>query len=356
MEVLTFLLGILCIILLHKTIKLKRQNFKMLKTNETLIKVASELENFQSLDSIYPKLLKYTIDLIENAEAGSILIYNKDKDVLEYKAAEGFDMEVLKKINLKKEELYLYKSTKLVEPAIIKNPRKFDDRNLHKDSYKKLLENDCLDISVTLSAPIYVDGEFFGVINVDNTRKEDAFSKNDIKVIKYITTQLEAAIKIAKLMDDLKNILKIDYLTGLYNMRSLEETIENLLSSKKYFAFCIIDLNNFKEINDTFGHKKGDEVLKYFAAALKRYFSTDSIVFRYAGDEFAIINFKGIDDLKGKINILREYLNSNPLEGIIIKFSAGYCDFDMCTCLDDVILKADNDMYKEKRKFKLEVI
>ncbi|CCJ32768.1 sensor domain-containing diguanylate cyclase [Caloramator australicus] len=356
MELLNISLSLLCIILLVRTINLKKQNIKVLKTNETLLKVASELENFESLDSIYPKLLKYTIDLIENAETGSILIYSKDKGVLEYKAAEGFDIEILKKINLKKEELYLYKSTRLTQPAIIKNPRKFDDKNLHKENYKKLLENDCLNISSTLSAPIYVDGEFFGVINVDNTRKEDAFNKNDVKVIKYITTQLEAAIKIAKLMDDLKNILKIDYLTGLYNMRSLEEIIENLLSSRKYFAFCIIDLNDFKGINDTFGHKKGDEVLKYFAAALKRYFSNDSIAFRYAGDEFAIINFKGIDELKEKINIFREYLKSNPIDDITIKFSAGYCDSDMCNCLDDVILKADNDMYKEKRKFKLEVV
>ncbi|MCX7904300.1 MAG: sensor domain-containing diguanylate cyclase [Caloramator sp.] len=356
MELLIILLSTLCIILLLKIINLKKQNVKVLKTNETLIKVASELENFENLDSIYPRLLKYTLDLIENAEAGSILIYNKDKDYLEYKAAEGFDIEVLKGVNLKKEELYFYKSTKLIEPAVIKNPKKFDDKNLHKESYKKLLENDCLDISATLSAPIYVDGEFFGVINVDNRRKEDAFSKNDIKVIKYITTQLEAAIKIAKLMDDLKNILKIDYLTGLYNMRSLEETIENLLLSKKYFAFCIIDLNDFKGINDTFGHKKGDEVLKYFAMALKRYFSNDSIVFRYAGDEFAVINFKGMDELKEKINIFREYLYSNTVDGITVKFSAGYCDSNMCKCLDEVILKADNDMYKEKRKFKLEVV
>lgn len=79
----------------------------------------------------------------------------------------------------------------------------------------------------------------------------------------------------------------IDYLTGLFNRRGLNELFECLSSDEK--IHCIyIDVDNFKSVNDIYGHSTGDELLVYIAVLLKRYFP-DYIIVRMGGDEFVIL-------------------------------------------------------------------
>src|SRR4030043_88870 len=81
-----------------------------------------------------------------------------------------------------------------------------------------------------------------------------------------------------------------DYLTGLYNRYYFEEELKRLDSPRLYpINVIIMDINGFKLVNDTFGYKKGDEILKNTAKILKDCFRKEDIVARYGGDEFIII-------------------------------------------------------------------
>ncbi|HAJ95646.1 MAG TPA: diguanylate cyclase, partial [Actinobacteria bacterium] len=81
-----------------------------------------------------------------------------------------------------------------------------------------------------------------------------------------------------------------DYLTGAYNRYYFEEELKRLDSPRLYpISIIIIDINGFKMVNDTFGYKKGDEILKNTAKILKDYFRREDIVARYGGDEFIIL-------------------------------------------------------------------
>ncbi|MCL5071793.1 MAG: diguanylate cyclase, partial [Actinobacteria bacterium] len=81
-----------------------------------------------------------------------------------------------------------------------------------------------------------------------------------------------------------------DYLTGLYNRYFFEEELKRLDSERLYpISIIIADINGFKLVNDTFGHGKGDEILKNTATILKTCFRREDIVARYGGDEFIII-------------------------------------------------------------------
>lgn len=93
--------------------------------------------------------------------------------------------------------------------------------------------------------------------------------------------------------EELKEKADRDYLTGLFNRRSGEEQVGNFLkqieNSKVCHAFIIMDLDNFKSLNDTFGHQIGDLALKEVADVLYRHFHAEDIIYRLGGDEFAVL-------------------------------------------------------------------
>ena len=82
-----------------------------------------------------------------------------------------------------------------------------------------------------------------------------------------------------------------DFLTGLFNRETLEEWVGLYLGSEpeRMQAFLILELDHFKEINDTMGHTKGDEVLRDVAGALRHQFRRDDLIARLGGDEFVIL-------------------------------------------------------------------
>ncbi|OHD93280.1 MAG: hypothetical protein A2019_00815 [Sulfurimonas sp. GWF2_37_8] len=93
-----------------------------------------------------------------------------------------------------------------------------------------------------------------------------------------------------------------DALTELYNRRYFNEVIEEeIMRAKrddKYFSFLMIDIDHFKQYNDTYGHQSGDMVLKKTAEVFKNYSKrTSDFVFRLGGEEFAIL-FSGLDEVK----------------------------------------------------------
>lgn len=79
----------------------------------------------------------------------------------------------------------------------------------------------------------------------------------------------------------------IDYLTGLFNRRGLNELFE-CLSVDENIHCIYIDVDNFKSVNDIYGHSTGDELLVYIAVLLKRYFP-EHIIVRMGGDEFVVL-------------------------------------------------------------------
>jgi len=84
----------------------------------------------------------------------------------------------------------------------------------------------------------------------------------------------------------------LDSLTGVISRQYILDFARTLVSEKKPFAMCMIDLDNFKYINDSYGHKAGDECLKQIASGLQRVVGNDGLVGRFGGDEFIILYLK----------------------------------------------------------------
>jgi diguanylate cyclase (GGDEF)-like protein len=155
-----------------------------------------------------------------------------------------------------------------------------------------------------------------------------------------------------KIQDLLKRIKRLkqlslcDELTGLFNRRKLEEDLQRYIELHKrhniLFSIIMIDIDNFKNINDTRGHIIGDRVLKQVADILKNNIRKSDRAYRYAGDEFIVI----FSHYKSKIEIIRRIRQA--LQDINISISIGVCDLkDKYS--QEILQKIDKKMYEEKR-------
>ncbi len=147
-----------------------------------------------------------------------------------------------------------------------------------------------------------------------------------------------------------------DFLTGAYTRKRSEDYINNLLSKSKKFSVIMIDVDDFKIINDTYGHQIGDKALIELSNILKRVFNEKAVVARIGGDEFLVVTE---NTNKGSVQYsckeVQRLLSSSKNEYInSIKFSFGVA---VCSTITDCSLKklltvSDNNMYINKARNK----
>ena len=105
--------------------------------------------------------------------------------------------------------------------------------------------------------------------------------------------KLDVIKKINFMYSQTKHLSVTDALTGLFNRRHFEDTLEReFLRAVRYknnLSFAIIDIDYFKKVNDTYGHSTGDYILKEVAYLISQTFRKTDMVFRYGGEEFAVI-------------------------------------------------------------------
>ena len=131
-----------------------------------------------------------------------------------------------------------------------------------------------------------------GIIDTDdNYLVFHMFISND-ECFGYIidkTTQINNRLRMRETINKVQKKSRTDFLTEIYNRSGFEETVKNQLnSSPESGILCIMDMDNFKGVNDTLGHPTGDKVLKEFAMLMKETFPEGSVMGRIGGDEFVV--------------------------------------------------------------------
>ena len=157
-----------------------------------------------------------------------------------------------------------------------------------------------------------------------------------------------------------------DSLTGLYNQRTfhslLSKSLEKARHGKAPMSLAIIDLDGFKEINDTYGHLAGDQILQHFTHLIKQQCSEgDAYISRYGGDEFAIIFPKASKELAYlKLESLRQrckHVPSSVSQTDSISFSAGISHYLGGELTESVLFhQADSALYQAKENGKGQTI
>lgn len=156
----------------------------------------------------------------------------------------------------------------------------------------------------------------------------------------------------------LENKLRCDPMTGLYNHSEFYKRLNEIINDKTPFSLAIIDVDDFKRINDKYGHDCGDKVLIRLAEIIKSYCSQTDIACRYGGEEFAII--LPCRTKKEALHVLQSisaaFIYSKfDFTSKIITFSGGICTHNGETALATFKL-ADAAMYKAKQQGKNKII
>lgn len=148
--------------------------------------------------------------------------------------------------------------------------------------------------SVFLGIPLKVHGEPVGLTILG--RKEDDFHAEEIQWLSILSTAAALAFRNAQLYERIRYQAERDGLTGLYNHRVFQEKLESYLENAKRenatfkeISLLLLDIDHFKQMNDTYGHPFGDQVLKRVAGAIQENVRSYDVVARYGGEEFAII-------------------------------------------------------------------
>lgn len=143
----------------------------------------------------------------------------------------------------------------------------------------------------TLVMPLIAENECLGTINL-YSEMPDAFGTDTQRVIKLVATQTAYALERAKQFSQVQESAYTDSLTGLRNNRYLREFLEKELNRSEReqtpLAVLNIDVDQFKPINDRYGHAAGDQTLKDIAEILQTHIRNYDLAARYAGDEFVI--------------------------------------------------------------------
>ena len=140
--------------------------------------------------------------------------------------------------------------------------------------------------------PLLVAGEVIGTLNVGRMGEADAaFSQNEFELTKLFAGQASIALENAEAHGAVKVRAEHDALTGLRNHGSFQRELGQAVATPgaPNFALLMLDLDSFKGFNDTCGHPAGDALLAAVAEAMRAATRGDDAVYRYGGDEFAVI-------------------------------------------------------------------
>ncbi len=159
------------------------------------------------------------------------------------------------------------------------------------------------DVRSEIACPVIANGELLGVLTVESC-SENAFGEDDVRLLNILSLQVAVGMRNARMYAEIENLAVTDPLTGLYNQRYFYQRLgAEIARSQRYghpLSLVMIDLDDFKKVNDSCGHLFGDRVLREAARAtranIRRYDETMvlkggeiDIVSRYGGEEFIII-------------------------------------------------------------------
>jgi diguanylate cyclase (GGDEF)-like protein len=196
-------------------------------------------------------------------------------------------------------------------------------------------------------------GHTYGIVDVWNA----------IMFLAFFTVVVLILSRLKNTLNREKNLARIDFLTDIYNLKGFydygEREVDKCRRYLRPVSVAYIDCDNFKHVNDTYGHQTGDELLKVIAATIVDNLRMTDLAARIGGDEFAImLSETSQEAVKTVIERVRKNLQTNVQnKKWPVTFSIGVVIFNNAPeTLDEAVKKADELMYKVKKNGKDKVI
>ena len=225
---------------------------------------------------------------------------------------------------------------------------------LFQDEFDAFNKKSCISIRL-----MTFNSEIKGTISVlTDTHKDFEQLKghsDSIRMISKVVTSALNNIYLYKKMEDLSNI---DGLTGLYNRRCFNNMIERKIGEasrmKAQLSMIMLDIDHFKNVNDTYGHKAGDDVIRFISKTIKNSIRKVDFAARYGGEEFVILLNNTTIEATAKIaekirNLVRDATVNADGSMLSITASFGVSSYPLPSMsADDLVKNADTALYYSK--------
>lgn len=204
--------------------------------------------------------------------------------------------------------------------------------------------------------PLISFGQTLGLLVLDSDQK-DAFNVNDVQPLESVADICATAIQNAHYVERVKQLAYLDGLTGIFNRRFFELRItEEIERARRYetgMAVIMIDIDQFKLLNDEFGHLLGDEVLRQVSSIFHGQLRKIDVVCRYGGEEFAILlSQTSPDHAMAVAEKLRRIAEGWQFPGVprAVTISAGVANYaEHGSTRDELVKAADAGLYAAKQ-------
>lgn len=292
-----------------------------------------------------------------------IILYNSDNDEIIHRTV--VDGKIVKKGPIKLGD------GSLLSEYCIRNKKTVFINNARKDSKKYvkkviLVSDDFQEPLSIISIPLMVNNEVIGVMSIQSM-KENAYESNDVNTLKVIGNYAAIALKNALEYKKMEEKAIYDSLTGFLTKREIlaegNAVREGFLKTQKSFCLLMIDIDDFKTVNDTYGHLIGDNIIKLVTNTISKLIRPMDYIGRYGGDEFLLIcpNINKNNALRLAERIRQVIENTDYIvdENVIIKttISTGVYEFNNSSLsIIEGINLADLTMYKAKYSKKNKVM
>lgn len=335
---------------------------KKIEGFDVLEEVYKTIAPMLNQEELYNTILYKSTELV-GAEQGSLMILSGE-NTLDVKAAKGIDKSILENIKVKPGEGISGAVIEKGEPIMAKDIESDAALFVRKSRPRYRTKS-------FISIPLKIGSRTIGVLNISDKITGEVFSKEDMHLLLSFAYYASIALERGtyyKMTEDLKKLSITDTLTGLFNRRYFQERLfEEAERSKRHnelFTLFVMDIDDFKAFNDTYGHLAGDEALKKVAHAIVDGIRAIDVATRFGGEEFSIIlpyttkasSYAIAERIRRNVQDIRFFGKDIPPDHVM-SISIGVAEFPSdADAAENLINRADRAMYLAKARGKNRIV
>lgn len=217
-------------------------------------------------------------------------------------------------------------------------------------------------VSFILFCAVYVYSLYHDVMYPDISRTMTTCIFLFNSLIAFVVLVFCSLLFILQILDSLKKIETqneqltqyacVDPLTGLLNRRKFINDLSDLAQKGEEFCILLSDVDDFKKVNDTYGHDCGDHILTYISNVYQNIVGQPNMVCRWGGEEIIVLYLGSIEQGAAIGELLRATIDNSSIDyngqKIHITISTGVAYYDSSVSFDEVIIRADHELYESK--------